>query len=78
MRNPEQFKALGLTAPAGVLLAGPPGCGKTLLAKVTHHTVSYVLRWGCRKKTKSVVAELQLGCTSNVLIFGISSLQHLL
>ncbi|KAK2848621.1 hypothetical protein Q5P01_008455 [Channa striata] len=33
VRSPEQFKALGLSAPSGVLLAGPPGCGKTLLAK---------------------------------------------
>ncbi|XP_066553340.1 nuclear valosin-containing protein-like [Amia ocellicauda] len=33
VRYPEQFRALGLSAPAGVLLAGPPGCGKTLLAK---------------------------------------------
>ncbi|XP_061645229.1 nuclear valosin-containing protein-like isoform X2 [Phyllopteryx taeniolatus] len=33
VRSPEQFKALGLNAPSGVLLAGPPGCGKTLLAK---------------------------------------------
>ncbi|XP_039994823.1 nuclear valosin-containing protein-like [Xiphias gladius] len=33
VRSPEQFRALGLNAPSGVLLAGPPGCGKTLLAK---------------------------------------------
>uniref|UniRef100_A0A8C6NLW9 Nuclear VCP like n=1 Tax=Nothobranchius furzeri TaxID=105023 RepID=A0A8C6NLW9_NOTFU len=33
VRSPQHFKALGLTAPSGVLLAGPPGCGKTLLAK---------------------------------------------
>ncbi|KAI1173167.1 putative AAA family ATPase/60S ribosome export protein Rix7 [Nemania sp. FL0916] len=33
IREPEQFKALGIDAPSGVLLWGPPGCGKTLVAK---------------------------------------------
>jgi transitional endoplasmic reticulum ATPase len=44
IKSPEMFTRLGIKPPKGILLYGPPGCGKTLLARAvaTESEANYI------------------------------------
>src|SRR3990167_6039150 len=60
LRHPEIFERLGIEPPKGVLLHGPPGSGKTLLAKaVANETESNFILINCPEIMNKFVGEAE-------------------
>ncbi len=58
LQRPEQFEAVGVKPPAGVLLYGDPGTGKTLLAKaVANHTDATFIKMAGSELVRKFIGE---------------------
>ena len=58
IKHPEVFEALGISQPKGVIMYGPPGIGKTLLARaVAHHTDCTFIRVSGNELVQKYIGE---------------------
>ncbi len=58
LSDPEQFEKVGIEPPSGVLLHGPPGTGKTMLAKaVAHETDATFIRMAGSELVQKFIGE---------------------
>jgi proteasome regulatory subunit len=58
LENPEQFDDVGIEPPSGVLLHGPPGTGKTMMAKaVANHTDATFVKMAGSELVRKFIGE---------------------
>ncbi|ELY61493.1 proteasome-activating nucleotidase [Natronococcus amylolyticus DSM 10524] len=58
LTNPELFEEVGIDPPSGVLLHGPPGTGKTMLAKaVAHETDATFIKMAGSELVRKFIGE---------------------
>lgn len=64
LRHPEAFQRMGMSPPRGVLLYGPPGCSKTLMARAlaTESGMNFLAVKGDKQKTNSMASNLLRSC----------------